>query len=167
MNSYLERLRHEIDDAVGDTHGEALTVALPGKWNVAQILEHLFLTYKVTNRGAAKCLEGGVPLATPPTLKDRFATLLVVHLGYIPSGRKAPERAIPRGMPADEIQRAFASELQQMDVILEDCDRRFGASTKIMDHPFLGPLTANEWRRFHLTHGRHHARQIRQRRNQP
>jgi len=32
-----------------------------------------------------------------------------------------------------------------------------------MDHLFLGPLTANEWRKFHWVHGRHHARQIRER----
>jgi hypothetical protein len=32
-----------------------------------------------------------------------------------------------------------------------------------MDHPFLGPLTASQWRKFHLVHGRHHARQIRER----
>ncbi|MGZ4836286.1 MAG: DUF1569 domain-containing protein [Terriglobales bacterium] len=32
-----------------------------------------------------------------------------------------------------------------------------------MDHPFLGPLTADEWRKFHWVHGRHHTRQIRER----
>jgi hypothetical protein len=26
----------------------------------------------------------------------------------------------------------------------------------------LGPLTGAQWRKFHLVHGRHHARQIRQ-----
>jgi hypothetical protein len=25
----------------------------------------------------------------------------------------------------------------------------------------LGPLTAGQWRKFHLIHGRHHAKQIR------
>ncbi len=46
---------------------------------------------------------------------------------------------------------------------LDACERRFGARTKIMDHLFLGPLTASEWRKFHWVHGRHHARQIRER----
>jgi len=41
-----------------------LTVAPAGKWNAAQILEHLFLTYKHTNRGLAKCVEQAAPLAT-------------------------------------------------------------------------------------------------------
>jgi len=69
----------------------------------------------------------------------------------------------PRGMPPEEVQQAIAPELQKMDSGLDDCERRFGTHTKIMDHLFLGPLTANEWRKFHWVHGRHHARQIRER----
>jgi hypothetical protein len=96
-------------------------------------------------------------------MKDRFATLLVVNLGYLPGGRKAPERSVPRGMPPEQVRQAIASELQKMGATLDDCERRFGARTKILDHPFLGPLTGDEWRKFHWIHGRHHARQIRER----
>jgi hypothetical protein len=163
MNSYLERLRREIEDATAGASAGALAQAPTGKWSSAQILEHLFLTYKNTNRGIAKCVEGGVPLATRAKLKDRLATLLVVNLGYIPGGRTAPERATPRGMSLEEVRQAFATELAQMGSGLDDCERKFGAGTKILDHPFLGPLTANEWRKFHWVHGRHHARQIRAR----
>jgi len=163
MDSYLERLRQELEDALGGASPSALAQAPAGKWNAAQILEHLFLTYKNTNRGMARCLEQGSPLATRATLKQRLATLLVVNLGYLPAGRKAPERAAPRGMLPEEVQQAIAPELQRMGSGLDDCKRRFGRRTKIMDHPFLGPLTADEWRKFHWVHGRHHARQIRER----
>jgi hypothetical protein len=162
MISYLERLRQEIEDALGDASASQLAAAPAGKWSAAQILEHLFLTYQGTNRGLIKCLEQGTPLATPATLKDRFATFLVVNLGYMPSGRKAPERAAPRGMAPDEARRAITPELRQMASGLDDCERRFGPRTKIMNHPILGPLTAGEWRKFHWVHGRHHARQIRE-----
>jgi hypothetical protein len=163
MDSYLERLRGELEDAILGASTADLSQAPPGKWNVAQILEHLFLTYKYTNRGMAKCLEQDAPMVTRATLKDRFATLLVVDLGYMPRGRKAPERALPQGMPPEEVRLAFAAELKRMGSGLDDCERRFGARTKIMDHPLLGPLTAAEWRKFHWVHGRHHARQIRER----
>ena len=163
MNSYLERLRQELEDAIAGASPNAWAQAPAGKWNAAQILEHLFLTYKNTNRGMAKCLETGAPLATRATLKQRVATLLVVNLGYMPAGRKAPERATPRGMSPEEVQQVVAPELQRMASGLEDCERRFGARMKILDHPFLGPLTADEWRKFHWVHGRHHARQIRER----
>ena len=160
MDSYLERLRQELEDAIGGASPSALAQAPAGKWNAAQILEHLFLTYKNTNRGMARCLQQGAPLATRATLLQRVATLIVVNLGYLPGGRKAPERATPRGMPPEEVQQAVAPELQRMGSGLDDCERRFGGRTKIMDHPFLGPLTADEWRKFHWVHGRHHARQI-------
>jgi hypothetical protein len=163
MDSYLERLRQELEDAIGGASPSALAQAPVGKWNAAEILEHLFLTYTNTNRGLAKCLAQGAPPVRRASLKHRVAALLVVNLGYVPTGRKAPERATPRGMPLDEVQQAIAPELQRMGAGLDDCERRFGAETKIMDHPFLGPLTAGEWRKFHWVHGRHHARQIRER----
>ncbi len=163
MNSYLERLRHELEDAVGDASASDLAKAPAGKWSAAQILEHLFLTYMHTNRGLEKCLKQDAPLATRATLKDRFATLVVVNLGYLPGGRKAPERAVPRGMSAEEAQQAITPELHRMVSGLDDCELRFGDRTKILDHPLLGPLTADEWRKFHWIHGRHHARQIRER----
>ena len=167
MNSYLERLRHELEGAVAGAGADDLTKAPPGKWSSAQILEHLFLTYMHTNRGLERCLGQGAPLATRATLKDRFATLLVVNIGYLPAGRKAPERAVPQGMSPEEAQRAITPELQKMGLGLDDCERRFGARTKILDHPILGPLTAGEWRKFHWVHGRHHARQIRERIGKP
>jgi hypothetical protein len=163
MDSYLERLRQELEDAIRGSTPNGWVQAPAGKWNAAQILEHLFLTYQGTNRGMAKCLEQGAPLATRATLQQRIGSLLVLDLGYMPGGRKAPERVTPRGMPPEEVRQAIALELQKMGSGLDDCERRFGAGTKIMDHLFLGPLTAEEWRRFHWVHGRHHARQIRER----
>ncbi len=163
MNSYLERLQRELEEAVGDAGPGDLAKAPTGKWSAAQILEHLFLTYLHTNRGLARCLEQGAPLATRATLKDRLATLLVVNLGYFPGGRKAPERSVPRGMAPEEVRQALAPELYKMSAGLDDCERKFGVRTKILDHPILGPLTADEWSKFHWVHGRHHARQIRER----
>ena len=163
MNSYLERLRQELEEATGSASATDLGRAPVGKWSPAQILEHLLLTYKSTNRGLEKCLEQGASLANRATLKDRMATMLVVNLGYIPRGRKAPERAMPQGMSPDDVQQALVPALEKMAATLDDCERRFGVDAKIMDHPFLGPLTANQWRKFHWVHGRHHARQIRER----
>jgi hypothetical protein len=164
MDSYLERLQRELEDATRGASPAAMAHAAPGKWNGAQILEHLFLTYLNTNRGMEKCLALGAPLSTrKPTLKERVGTLVVVKFGYFPEGRKSPERAAPRGMPLEEVAPAIVPEIQKMAAGLDDCERRFGPKTKILDHPVLGPLTAQEWRKFHWIHGRHHARQIRER----
>jgi len=167
MNSSLNGLQQELEAAIEGASPSSLAQAPAGKWNAAQILEHLFLTYKNTNRGMAKCLEQNAPLAPQATFKQRVAAFLVVKLGYLPAGRRAPGRATPRGMPPEEVVRAIVPELRKMVSDLNECERRFGAPTKIMDHPFLGPLTASEWRKFHWVHGRHHARQIRERIGKP
>ena len=163
MDSNLARLRQELEAAITGMSDLSMAQAPVGKWNSAQILEHLFLTYKNTHRGLARCLEKGTPLATPASLKQRLGTLLVVNLGYMPEDRKAPERAVPRGMPSEEVRETIFAEIQKMESGLNDCEQRFGAGIKIMDHPILGPLTANQWRKFHWVHGRHHAGQIRER----
>src|ERR1035441_5502400 len=133
MDSYLEHLQRELEDATGSATDAGLAQAPAGKWSAAQILEHLLLTYQNTNRGLAKCLAQGAPLATRATLKHRLAALLVVNLGHLPGGRKAPERVTPRGMLPEEVQQAIEPELQKMDSGLDACERRFGARTKIMD----------------------------------
>ena len=163
MVSHLERLRRELEDVIGSPTENSTPQTPSGKWNPAQILEHLFLTYKNTNRGLARCLEKGAPLATSATLKHRLGTLLVVKLGYMPKNAKAPERAVPRGMPLEEVRSTMFTEIQKMESGFDDCERLFGTAAKIMDHPLLGPLTASQWRKFHWVHGRHHARQIRER----
>jgi len=163
MKSYLERLHAELESALGDASGEALLKAPFGKWSSAQILEHLYLTYKGTNKGIAKCLTDGRPLATKASMKHHVGKLVVIGLGHMPRGAKAPERSTPRGVLGEEVRGAILAEMEKMTAGLEECERRFGVRTKIMDHPILGPLTAKEWRKFHWVHGRHHLRQIRER----
>jgi hypothetical protein len=163
MDSYLERLQQELENAMAGATTADLAKGPAGKWNSGQILEHLYLTYKNTNKGIARCLEKGTPLVTRATLRHRVATVLTVHFGYLPSGRNAPERTIPRGMSPDEVLRALFPEIRLMESGFAGLETRFGTKTEVLDHPILGPLTAAQWRKFHLVHGRHHARQIRQR----
>lgn len=163
MSSHLEGLRKALEGVLLGATETRLAKATEGKWSAAQILEHLFLTYKNTTKGLTKCLEKGAPLATTATLKQRVATRLLLGTGYFPPGRKAPERTIPRGMPAEEVRQAIFREVDAMAARLGDCERKFGTGTKLLDHPVLGPLTAEQWRKFHWVHGRHHARQIRER----
>ncbi|MGA9526658.1 MAG: DUF1569 domain-containing protein [Terriglobales bacterium] len=163
MNSYLKKLQAELEGAIGSAPPEAMKYAPEGKWNSAQILEHLYLTYLHTNKGIARCLEKGAPLATRATMTHRFGRMVVLFFGYFPTGRKAPERSLPRGTSFDDLRGTISGEIQEMAAGLDECERRFGVHAKVMDHPVLGPLTASQWRKFHWMHGRHHARQIRAR----
>jgi hypothetical protein len=163
MDSYLQRLRSELEQSTAGASADVMAQAPPGKWSADQILEHLLLTYRNTARSLEKCLARGVPLATRASFKERFASLLVVGLGYLPTGRNSPERVTPRGTNPEEVRCKIWEELDKMDAGLEKCASQFGVRTKLMNHPFLGPLTVDQWRKFHWIHGRHHARQIRER----
>jgi hypothetical protein len=166
MDSYLQRLQDAINSTTQGMDTAALTRHPQGKWSVAQVLEHLYLTYAGSMKGFERCLQEARPLARSATLKDRVSTFVVTSLGYFPEGRKAPERTIPQGMPTEEIVKAIGSKLTSMDDLITQCETRFGRSTRILDHPVLGPLTAREWRKFHLAHARHHMKQIRRLRSQ-
>jgi hypothetical protein len=159
----MEHLQQVLKDTLACAQSATNENTPAGKWTCDQILEHLYLTYRGTNRGLEKCLEGGKALATKATLQHRAATLILVGLGYFPSGRKSPERAVPKGIPKEEVRTTILSEIQKMDGSLAQCEKTFGPRTKLLDHPVLGPLNADQWRRFHLVHARHHARQIQQR----
>jgi hypothetical protein len=131
-----------------------------GKWSASEILEHLAKAFANTARGLERCLENGRPIATRPALKQRIATMVVVAFGHFPSGREAPERTRPKGIPPDESLKSVREGLVRMDQALAQCDTRFGRRVAILDHPILGALTVQQWRKFHWVHTRHHMKQI-------
>jgi hypothetical protein len=160
MDSYLQRLHDAISSATRGMDTAALTRHPEGKWCAAQVLEHLYLTYAGSAKGFERCLQEGRPLARTVTLKERVSTFVVTSLGYFPEGRKSPERMVPRGMAAEEVVGVIETKLAAMDELITQCEARFGRSTRILDHPVLGPLTARQWRKFHLVHAQHHMKQI-------
>ena len=166
MDRYLQELQQAIAAATSGMTAEQLTLHPDGKWCVAEVLEHLYLTYRGTVKGCERCLEQNKALARTRTFPDRVRTTVVVSFGYMPEGRKAPEFSTPAGMPADDVVKAIESELAAMDSAITQCEARFGQNTRIFDHPVLGPLTAGQWRKFHWVHGRHHVKQISKLRNQ-
>lgn len=152
-----------IDGATEGMTAAELAAAPAGKWSAAQTLEHLLLTFTGTCRTMERTLAKG-RTNSRPTLYQRFAVVLITRLGYFPRGRQAPEMVRPRGMLAGQVLPAIHVALADMDAKITACEQRLGRG-KLADHPVLGPLTANQWRRFHLVHTRHHMRQIEARRS--
>lgn len=105
--------------------------------------------------------EAAKPLATTQTWAQRGRTLVVVGFGYLPSGREAPPVARPRGVPPEKVLAEIGPKIAEMDAIIARCEQKLGSRRKLLDHPILGPLTAAQWRKFHLVHGLHHVKQIR------
>lgn len=160
MDFYLQRLQDVITSAKAEMTPDDLSRHPEGKWCIAEILEHLYLSYTGTIKGFERCLNAGRPTATAPSFKQRLATLVVTGFKYMPEGRKSPKPLIPRGAQPDKIIAAIVPEIAAMGELIQRCEERFGAKTRLLDHPILGPLTAEQWRKFHWVHGRHHAKQI-------
>ena len=166
VDPHLRRLQEEIAAAVAGLSPEQLHRHPPGKWCTAEILEHLYLTYTGTLKGFERVVQAGKPLGTTQTWKQRGQTLVVVAFRYLPSGREAPAVARPRGLPPETVLAEIGQKISEMDDNLARCEEQFGSRRKLLDHPILGPLTATQWRKFHLVHGLHHVKQIRHLREQ-
>ena len=161
MNSTLAQLHRILAGSFRDMTSDQLTRHRDGKWSPAEILEHLNLTYTGTIKGFERCLQSGAPSASSDRGRMRWQRLIVIQVGYFPSGRQSPPRVQPRGTPAEQVIAEILGNVARMDGVIQECEARFGRNQPVADHPVLGPLTAPEWRKFHLVHGKHHAKQIR------
>lgn len=160
VDSKLSILRTALANAIEGMSPEDLARHAPEKWSSAEILDHLNLTYRGTIANFERCLDSGKPSASPDRKAKLWKRRFITWLGLFPSGRKSPERVLPRGTPAEQLKVEIFQNIARMDQVIAECDARFGAGKPLADHPILGPLTAREWRKFHLVHGKHHARQI-------
>ncbi len=159
MDRRLEKLQHEIAAAVEGMTPEQLKSNPPEKWSAAEVLEHLYLTYTGTIKGFERVAAGQLSASTP-TFRHRARRVVVLGLSHMPSGREAPERTRPRGLPPEKILAEISAKITEMDEIIARCESAIG-SGHLLDHPVLGPLTGAQWRKFHLVHGTHHVKQIR------
>jgi Protein of unknown function (DUF1569) len=160
MDSRLEKMKETLESAVEGMSSEQLSWHLPAKWCAAEVLEHLYLTYTGTITGFERVLRKGKPLATRASMAQRVLTFVLVRLGHMPAGRKAPSIVQPRGVPVEKVRNEIGEKIAAMDAIIAQCETRFGHHVKLLDHPILGPLTATEFRELHLVHGRHHLKQL-------
>jgi Protein of unknown function (DUF1569) len=113
MDPHLRKLQREIGNAISTLDPEQLSWHEPGKWCVGEILEHLYLTYTGTIKGCGRLLEAGKPTASRATFNNRLQSLVVVTFGYLPSGRKSPEMALPRGLPPKKVAGEFQDKIMQ------------------------------------------------------
>jgi hypothetical protein len=161
MDFYLQRLQDAITSATEDLSAEELARHPEGKWCTAEILEHLYLTYTGTTKGFERCVQCGQPMARLPQLMDHLRKFVVIGLEHLPEGRKAPKNTVPKGMSAEQVRAQIASAIAKMDAMIAEAERKYGADKRLLDHPIIGPLRGDEWRKFHWVHGKHHLKQIR------
>lgn len=161
MNPILQEAFDAIQSATEGMTEEQLLFHPEGKWCSAEVLEHLSLSYSGTAKVMDKCLKEGKPLGGRPTLKQRLQHFVVLDIGYFPSGRKAPKHVVPSGGIGGKaaVEQIFA-DFKRMAERHAECEKKFGNSGPIADHPVLGPLDALQWAKFHRVHALHHMKQI-------
>jgi hypothetical protein len=165
MDPYLMAARQEIDAAVGALPLETIARRPPdpGRWSVAQILEHLTLAFTANTVAFEKALASGELRARRGVLKQRLGRAMVVDLGYFPRVR-APEMTTPSGsIPVERSVAAIRDALEKLDGVLSQVAARFGDDVLVANHPYFAGMTVRQWRKFHWRHTVHHMRQVRHR----
>ncbi len=160
MDSRLEELQQSLESAMVGMSSQQWSWHPPGKWCAAEVLEHLYLSYIGTIQGFERVMRKGKPLASRASMTQRVLSSVVVGLGRIPPGLKAPPIVQPKGLPAEKVRNEIGAKIAQMDAIISQSEARFGRRVCLLDHPILGPLNATQWRKLHVVHGRHHLKQL-------
>lgn len=133
-------------------------------WSTQDVVEHLLLTYRGSVAQVEKYLHRGSPTTRKAGWKQIAARTLVIHLRYFPRGQMAPEFVIPgrRGLPemnGNQLASLLEEDLNRLDTELVRCEQAFG-SHAFASHFRFGPLSARQWRRFHVVHGKLHLAQL-------
>lgn len=159
MDRRLQRLQNEISGAIEGMTLKQLQAHRPAKWSASQVMEHLYLSYTGTIKGFER-VAAGQHSPSKPSWTHRMRRFVVLGLSHMPAGREAPANTRPRGSETERVVAEIGPRIGEMDAIITRCERRLGRG-RLLDHPILGPLTAAQWRKFHLVHGLHHVKQIR------
>jgi hypothetical protein len=166
MSPTLEQLETKLSAALHGLNSSQTQLRLtnhPSRWTIQQVVQHLLMTYASTAASFETRLAKGTPTLSRPTPAHRAAQFIVITLGLMPGRRTAPpEVTPPASSPAlsgDELAATAHEALTHLDHLFDQAEQSFGRA-RCQSHFILGPLTALQWRRFHLSHGNHHIRQI-------
>jgi len=167
MQTELRCLRVELERAIAGLDQCQMQLRPAGlleSWTIQQIVEHLRLTYAATLAAMDARIAKGTPTKAKVSLQLRAAQWMVLRFGYFPRGRKAPAAVTAEvGMlpvSGAEMMMRLDAELTQVESSMAQVEALFGAEARAVNHRLLGPMCSRDWQRFHLTHGRHHLKQV-------
>ena len=167
MHDDLRKLDTEVTNAlrgIDSHHTQATPYSHPEKWSIQQIVEHLLSTYRGSIPAISARVDKRSATRSKPNLRQRLAQFFIIGLGRFPNGRLAPAVVSPSSpitvQSGDELAAKVSSELKKLDDVTSRGEHLFG-DRRAVAHIVLGPLSMQQWRRFHLIHGRHHLKQIR------
>jgi hypothetical protein len=169
MHAVLERVVCRIENELGGLDAETAQLHPKGLsyiWSAQQIIEHLVLSYRVTNVVLqSRVNKGRLSRHRKRTWLQWSLQLMILTFGDMPKGVPATEETtpVPDGfavLDGRQLAALLRQEISLMDTLLDQCRRTFGME-RVAAHPLLGPLRVDQWRRFHVVHGYHHLEQLR------
>jgi hypothetical protein len=163
---HLRRAWKLVESAIEGMTVEQMSWSPEGKWSSVNLIEHLSLSFMVTVKAGKMVLRQGETGLLPPTWRQRWLAFRVITLGYFPMRVIAPRMVSPRGQSLEDAKQGLLANLIEMDEIMVNCEHKFGSSIGVLAHPYLGPLSISQWRRFHLFHVRRHMKQLHRLRRQ-
>ncbi|HXP10727.1 MAG TPA: DUF1569 domain-containing protein [Acidobacteriaceae bacterium] len=168
MHAVLERVVCQIENEVGGLDAETAQLHpkdLPYIWNAQQVIEHLVLSYRVTNATLQSRLnKGRLSRHRKRTWLQWLLQLMILTFGDMPKGVPAAEETTPvpdlfASLDGRQLADLLRKEISLMDSLLDQCRRKFGME-RVAVHPLLGALRVDQWRRYHVVHGYHHLEQL-------
>ncbi len=135
---------------------------IPGKWSIAENVEHLNICLNQTNLGLRlpkmllKLMSG-----TPSRDSLTYEMLVVAYREVLKSGGRAPERYLPHETgDRSTLLKAFSVEVELHLKILRSKWREEQLDEFQLPHPMLGKITIREMLYFTMYHIRHHRQAI-------
>lgn len=137
-----------------DEHKAQLRV--PGKWNILEILEHVYLTEKLVYALLSR------PSRMMADVSEKVGNekLERVLVGLRKRRVQAPDIVHPKGdikSPGD-----FLSKLNEQRLLLKNdlLSGRIIIDNRVQNHPLLGEMTITDWLNFIIHHCNRHLEQI-------
>jgi Protein of unknown function (DUF1569) len=133
-----------LDEVMPDVERLLAGHVTVGQWTLGQICNHLATAFNFLMDGRSDL----VPFTS--TEEDRSSILRKRFFRgrRFPEGAIAPFRAL--------IPSAGLDDREEADALREAIARFSVATGPFPAHPFIGPLTKDEWVRFHCLHAAHH-----------
>lgn len=166
MHPHLQKCRDELLRALEGLSPADADAARPGTWSIANIVEHLDLTFTRNAAGIERRLAKPDAPARVRTFRQAAIRHLILKVGYFPTGRKSPDMVVPQGRLFADVAGGLDGHFRELDRIMQEGERVLGAGRAVLDHPVIGPFSIDDWRKFHLVHTRHHLKQIARKRRQ-
>ena len=135
-----------LDDVMPEVERLLLGHETSGRWTLGQILHHLAQSIRLSVRDVR-------PSQAQPPEPDQARRFEVrrrrfFRTGRFPEGVEIPHEALLPPLDADE--QVESESLRKSLRLLEKSRGPFPS------HPYLGPLTREEWHSFHRIHCAHH-----------